>query len=165
EARRDVLEKTDDPSWVQQWKENQLAPRELGLQLHSMEVTSADQFESAFKEANQVRSSALFVVSSALAFSNQNRITDLAIKNRLPAIYTQEAFVESRGLMSYGPDQVERYRRVGAMIGKILKGTKPADIPVEQPMKFELVINLKTAKQIGLTIPQSMLYRADRVIK
>jgi putative ABC transport system substrate-binding protein len=164
-SRVAVLWNPYDPSSAQQWKESQLAARELGLQLHSMEVTSADQFESAFKEANQVRSSALFVVSSALAFSNQNRITDLAIKNRLPAIYTQEAFVESRGLMSYGPDQVERYRRVAAMIDKILKGTKPADIPVEQPMKFELVINLKTAKQIGLTIPQSMLYRADRVIK
>ena len=130
-----------------------------------MEVTSADQFESAFKKANQVRSSALFVVSSALAFSNQNRIADLAIKNRLPAIYTQEAFVESLGLISYGPDQVERYRRVAAMIDKILKGTKPADIPVEQPMKFELVINLKTAKEIGRTIPPEVLASADRVIK
>jgi len=163
-SRVAVLWNPHDPSSAQQWKESQLAARELGLQLHSMEVTSADQFESAFKEANQVRSSGLFVVSSALAFSNQNRIADLAIKNRLPAIYTQEAFVESRGLMSYGPDQVERYRRVAAMIDKILKGTKPADIPVEQPMRFEFVVNLKTAKQIGL-IPPNVLARADKVIK
>jgi putative tryptophan/tyrosine transport system substrate-binding protein len=164
-SRVAVLWNPHDPSSAQQWKESQLAARELGLQLHSMEVSSADQFESAFKKANQVRSSALFVVSSALAFSNQNRIVDLAIKNRLPAIYTRGDFVESRGLISYGPDQAERFRRVAAMVDKILKGTKPADIPVEQPTKFELVINLRTAKQIGLTIPPNVLARANRVIR
>jgi ABC-type uncharacterized transport system substrate-binding protein len=154
-----------DPSSAQQWKESQLAARELGLQLHSMEVSSANQFESAFKEATQVRSSALFVVSSALAFSNQKRIADLAIKNRLPAIYTRGDFIDSGGLMSYGPDQAERYRRVAVYVDRILKGTKPADLPVEQPTKFELVINLKTAKQIGLTIPPNVLARANKVIK
>ena len=164
-SRVAVLWNPHDPSSAQQWKESQLAARELGLQLHSMEVSSADQFESAFKEANQVRSSALFVVSSALAFSNQNRITDLAIKNRLPAIYTRGDFVDSGGLISYGPDQAERFRRVAAMVDKILKGTKPADIPVEQPTKFELIINLKAAKQISLTIRPDVLARADKVIR
>ena len=164
-SRVAVLWNPHDPSSAQQWKESQLAARELGLQLHSMEVSSADKFESAFKEANQVRSSALFVVSSALAFSNQNRIADLAIKNRLPAIYTRGDFVDSGGLISYGPDQAERLRRVAAMVDKILKGTKPADIPVEQPTKFELIINLKAAKQISLTIPPNVLARADKVIR
>jgi putative ABC transport system substrate-binding protein len=164
-SRVAVLWNPHDPSSAQQWKESQLAARELGLQLHSMGVSSADQFESAFKEANQVRSSALFVVSSALAFSNQNRIADLAIKNRLPAIYTRGDFADSGGLISYGSDQAERLRRVAAMVDKILKGTKPADIPVEQPTKFELIINLKAAKQIGLTIPPNVLARADKVIR
>ena len=164
-SRVAVLWNPHDPSSAQQWKESQLAARELGLQLHSMEVSSADQFESVFRKANQVRSSALFVVSSALAFSNQNRITDLAIKNRLPAIYTRGDFVDSGGLISYGPDQAERFRRVAVMVDKILKGTKPADIPVEQPTKFELIINLKAAKQISLTIPPNVLARADKVIK
>jgi putative tryptophan/tyrosine transport system substrate-binding protein len=164
-SRVAVLWNPHDPSSAQQWKESQLAARELGLQLHSMEVSSADQFESAFKKANQVHSSALFVISSALAFSNQNRIADLATKYRLPAIYTRGDFVDSGGLISYGSDQAERLRRAAAMVDKILKGTKPADIPVEQPTKFELVINLKAAKQIGLTIPPNMLVRADKVIK
>ncbi len=164
-SRVAVLWNPHDPSSAQQWKESQLPARELGLQLHSMEVSSADKFENAFKDANQARSSALFVIASALAASSQKRIADLATKYRLPAIYPQENFVTNGGLISYGPDQAERYRRVAAMVDKILKGTKPADIPVEQPTKFELVINLKAAKQIGLTIPQSVLYRADRVMK
>jgi putative tryptophan/tyrosine transport system substrate-binding protein len=164
-SRVAVLWNPHDPSSAQQWKESQVAARELGLQLHSMEVGSADQFESAFKKANQVRSSALFVIASALAFSNQNRIADLATKYRLPAIYARGDFVDSGGLISYGSDQAERFRRVAAMVDKILKGTKPADIPVEQPTKFELIINLKAAKQIGLTIPPNVLARADKVIK
>jgi putative ABC transport system substrate-binding protein len=105
------------------------------------------------------------VVASAVAFSNQNRIVDLAGKNRLPAIYPRGDFIDSGGLISYGPDQAERFRRVAAMVDKVLKGTKPADIPVEQPTKFELIINLKAAKQIGVTIPPNLLARADRVIR
>ena len=97
--------------------------------------------------------------------SNQKRIADLATKNRLPAIYPRGDFVDSGGLMSYGADQAEPYRRVASMVDKILKGAKPADLPVEQPTKFELMINLKTAKQIGLTIPPNVLVRADKVIK
>jgi putative ABC transport system substrate-binding protein len=153
------------PSSRQQWKESQLAARDLGLQLHSMEVSSADKYESAFKEAIKAGSTALAVAGGALASSNLKRIVDLATKNRLPAIYAQIDFVSGGGVMSYGADQVEPYRRVASMVDKILKGTKPADLPVEQPTKFELIINLKAAKQIGLTIPPNVLARADRVIR
>jgi putative tryptophan/tyrosine transport system substrate-binding protein len=149
----------------QAWKDSQLAARELGLQLHSMEVSSADKYEGAFKEATKARSTALAVTQHTLASSNQKRIADLAAKNRFPAMYYRGDFVESGGLMSYGADQDEPYRRAAVYVDKILKGTKPADIPVEQPKKFELVINLKAAKQIGLTIPPNVLARADRVIR
>jgi len=163
-SRVAVLWNPQDASSAQQWKESQAAARELGLQLHSMGVSSVGQFESAFKETTKARSDALAVVAHGLAISNQKRIAELATKNRLPAIYPQ-GILESGGLMSYGPDRQARFRRVGVMIDKILKGAKPTDLPVEQPTKFELVINLKTAKQIGLTIPPNVLARADRVIK
>ena len=135
------------------------------MQLHSVEVRSADQFDGAFREAAKARSAALAVTLSALIASNRKRIADLAMKNRLPAIYERREFVDSGGLMSYGADQAEPYRRVAVFVDKILKGAKPADLPVEQPTKFELVINLKTAKAIGLTIPPNVLARADRVIR
>jgi putative tryptophan/tyrosine transport system substrate-binding protein len=149
----------------QQWKESQLAAHELGLQLHSMEVSSADKYEGAFKEAIKARSPALAVTQSPLNNSNPKQIVDLAAKNRLPAIYPRPAFVESGGLMSYGAARTEPYTRVASMIDKILKGKKPADIPVEQPTKFELVINLKTAKTLDLTIPALVMMRAEKVIK
>jgi putative tryptophan/tyrosine transport system substrate-binding protein len=164
-SRVAVLWDPQNPGSAQQWKEIQLPARELGLQLHSIEVSSADKFEAAFKEATRARSTALALLASPFFYSNQKQLADLATKNRLPAIYPRGEFVASGGLMSYGADQAESIKRVAAMVDKILKGTKPADLPVEQPMKFELIINLKTAKQIGLTIPQSVLYRADRVIK
>ena len=148
-----------------QWTESQRAARDLGLELHSMEVNSADKYDDAFKEATKARSGALAVTQNALAVSHQKQIVDLATKNRLPAIYYRRDFVETGGLMSYGADRDESFRRAASMVDKILRGKKPADIPVEQPMKFELVINLRTAKQIGLTIPPNVLARADRVIK
>jgi len=164
-SRVALLWNPQDPGSRQEWKESQLPARELGLQLHSMEVSSADKYESAFKEAAKARSGALAVAQDALAGSNLKLIADLAIKNRLPAIYPRGEFVDDGGLMSYGPDPDETSRRVVAMVDKILKGAKPADLPVEQPTKFELAFNLKTAKQIGVIIPQSLLYRADKVIK
>jgi putative ABC transport system substrate-binding protein len=164
-SRVAALWNPQDTSSVQQWKESQLSARELGLQLHSMEVSSADKFDGAFKEATKAGSAALAVMGSPFFNSNQKQIVDLAAKNRLPAIYNQGEFVASGGLMSYGSDETEPYKRIASMVDKILKGTKPADIPVEQPTKFELVINLKAAKQIGLTIPQSVLFRADKVMK
>ena len=164
-SRVAVLWNPPDPASAQQWKESQLPARELGLQLHSMEVSSADKYESAFKEAIKARSAALAVTHHALAVFNRKQIADLAAKNRLPAIYAREDYVASGGLMSYGADVAESYRRVAVYVDKILKGTKPGDIPVEQPTKFEFVINLKAAKQIGLTIPPNVLARADKVIK
>ena len=148
-----------------QWTESQRAARDLGLELHSMEVNSADKYDDAFKEATKARSGALAVTQNALAVSHQKQIVDLATKNRLPAIYYRRDFVETGGLMSYGADRDESFRRAASMVDKILRGKKPADIPVEQPMKFELVINLRTAKQIGLTVPPTVLARADRVIR
>ncbi len=164
-SRVTVLWNPQNPGNAQQWKESQLPARELGLQLHSMEVSSADKYESAFKEAAKARSGALAVAQDALAGSNLKLIADLAIKNRLPAIYPRGEFVDDGGLMSYGPDPDETSRRVVAIVDKILKGTKPADIPVEQPTKLELVININTAKTLGLTIPPNVLARADKVIK
>ena len=154
-----------NPGNAQQWKESQLPARELGLQLHSMEVSSPDKYEGMFKEAIKARSAALAVVSSPLVSSNRKRIADLAEKHRLPAIYQRGDYVAGGGLMSYGPDRAEPYKRVASMADKILKGAKPADLPGEQPTRFEFVINLKTAKALNLTIPQSVLFRADRVIK
>ena len=154
-----------NPGNAQQWKESQLPARELGLQLHSMEVSSADKYEGAFKEAIKARSAALAVISSPLVSSNRKQIADRAEKHRLPAIYQRGDYVASGGLMSYGPDRAEPYKRAASMVDKILKGTKPTDIPVEQPTKFELVINLKAAKALGLTIPPVVLMRAEKVIK
>jgi ABC-type uncharacterized transport system substrate-binding protein len=154
-----------DPGSTRQWKESQMAARELNLQLYSMEVSSADKFEAAFQEAIKARSGALATTSSAFVNAHQRRIADLTTKNRLLAIYHEAAFVTDGGLMSYGANETEHYRRVAVFVDKILKGAKPADLPVEQPAKFEFVINLKTAKQIGLTIPPNVLARADKVIK
>jgi putative tryptophan/tyrosine transport system substrate-binding protein len=149
----------------QSWKESQLSARELGLQLYSMEVSRADKYEGAFREATEARCAALAVYQGPLASFNQKQIVELAAINRLPAIYQRRDFVESGGLMSYGADRVEPYRRAAWMVDKILKGAKPADLPVEQPTKFELVINLKTAKTLGLTIPPIVMMRAERVIR
>jgi putative ABC transport system substrate-binding protein len=147
------------------WKESQLPARELGLQLHSMEVNSVEQFEGAFKDAIKAHSAAVAVTPMVLASSNRKQIVELAAKTRLPAMYYRDSFVESGGLMSYGADLADHFMRAATYIDKILKGTKPADLPVEQPTKFEFIINLKAAKQIGLTIPPNVLARADRVIR
>jgi putative ABC transport system substrate-binding protein len=137
----------------------------LGLRLQSVGVKGPDDFESAFKAAKSGGADALIVISNPLSNTYRARIVDLAAKNRLPGIYSSTDFVEDGGLMSYGADILDNWRRAATYVDKILKGAKPADLPVEQPTKFELVVNLKTAKQIGLTIPPSVLYRADKVIK
>ena len=160
-----VLWNPQNPGNALQWKESQLQARALGLQLHSMEVSSADRYEGAFKEAIKARSAALAVTPDPLVTSNFKLITDMAVKYRLPAIADRKEFVDNGGLMSYGADHADQDRRVAWMIDKILKGAKPREIPVEQPTKFELVINLKTAKALGLTIPQVVMMRAERVIK
>ncbi len=147
------------------WKEIQLPARELGVQLHSLEVQSPNEFEKAFQEATRARAGALAIMPDPLFAGNLKRIAELAAKSRLPSIFHLSEFVESGGLVAYGPDRSDQFRRAATYVDKILKGTKPADLPVEQPMKFEFVINLKTAKQIGLTIPPEVLFRATKVIK
>ena len=142
-----------------------VAARALGLTLQSWEVRAAGDFNTVFAAMGKQRPDGLYVPFGTLMRDNRKRIAGLALKNRLPAVYTNREAVDAGGLMSYGADLADSYRRVAYYVDKILKGSKPADLPVEQPTKFELVINLKTAKQIGVTIPQSMLYRADRVIK
>jgi putative tryptophan/tyrosine transport system substrate-binding protein len=164
-SRLAVLWDPQNPGSAQQWKESQLPARELGLQLYSIKVSNADKFDSGFEEATKARSAALAVMASPFFYSNQKLLTALAIKNRLPVTYPREEFVTSGGLMSYGSDRSESFRRAALMVDKILKGAKPADLPVEQPTVFELTINLNAAKQIGLTIPPNVLARADRVIK
>jgi putative ABC transport system substrate-binding protein len=148
-----------------QWKESQQVASRLGLQLYSMDVSNADKYENGFKEAIKAGSAALAVTRHRLSVTYQKRIIELAAKHRLPAIYYREDFAENGGLMSYGADEVEPFKRAAAMIDKILKGTKPADIPVEQSTKFEFIVNLKTAKTLNLTIPPNVLARAARVIK
>jgi putative tryptophan/tyrosine transport system substrate-binding protein len=164
-SRVAVLWNPQDPGSIQQWKESQIAERDLSLQLHSVRITSAEQIKGAFEDAVKARSEAIAVMAASVASADLKLIPDLAAKHRLPAIFERSDFVASGGLMSYGPERADGYRRAAIMVDKILKGAKPADLPVEQPTKFEFVINLRTAKQIGLTIPPNVLARADRVIK
>ena len=154
------------PGNAQALRETELAAGAFGVQLqYHLEVRDAGDVELAFRAASKAHSDAILALTSAVLFSHRRQVADLAVKNRLPAVYGQPEYVEVGGLMSYGTSIADLFRRAATYVDKILKGAKPADLPVEQPTKFELVINLKTAKQIGLTIPPSMLARADRVIK
>jgi putative ABC transport system substrate-binding protein len=141
------------------------AAKALGLKLLSLPVRSLDDFESAFARAKRERAQALITSQSPLINTQQRQVLDFAAKNRLPAMYPSNDFVDAGGLMSYAANNADLFRRGADYVDKILKGVKPADIPVEQPTKFEFVINLKTAKQFGLTIPPNVLARADRVIR
>jgi putative ABC transport system substrate-binding protein len=147
------------------FREMEAVAKTLGLRLQSLEVTGSDDFERVFEAAKNAGAQALTSVPSPFLATHRALIFDFAAKNRLPAMYSTSDFVEAGGLMSYGPDLLDNWRRAATFVDKILKGAKPADLPVEQPTKFELIINLKAAKQIGVTIPQSVLYRADKVIK
>jgi len=146
-------------------RESRSAARALGAQLLVSEARSPDELDAAFAAMTRERAGALIVVSDAMFYGQRRRIVDLAATSRLPVIYSQKEFVDTGGLMSYGANLPDMYRRAAAHVDKILKGTKPGDIPVEQPTTFELVINLNTAKALGLTIPQSLLLRADQVIQ
>ncbi|HEY6364367.1 MAG TPA: ABC transporter substrate-binding protein [Candidatus Binatia bacterium] len=152
-------------AWRTSIKETEVAAQALGLPLQILQVISADELEGAFDAAKKQRAGALVQVQASSLMPHQPRIIELATKNRLPTMYYNRHSVELGGLMSYGQDNLHRNRRVASMVDKILKGRKPADIPVEQPMKFEFVVNLKTAQQLGLTIPPNVLARADKVIK
>ena len=146
-------------------KETEDAGQFLKIKLQLLEISAPDQLESMFATAKKDRANALVQIQAAFLAPYQQRIIDLAAKNRLPAMFNNQVNVEAGGLMSYGPDRTDMNRQIALMVDKILKGRKPADIPVEQPKKFEFAINLQTAKQIGLTIPPNVLARADRVIR
>jgi ABC-type uncharacterized transport system substrate-binding protein len=154
-----------DPQLRQSLKETQTAAQFLGVKVQALEVRAAADIESAFSAMREERADSLITMPPPSISVHQKRILELSEKNRLPAIHSSKGWVEAGGLMSYGPDTFDNDRRAAILVDKILKGAKPADLPVEQPTKFELVINLKTAKQIGLTIPPNVLARADRVIK
>jgi putative ABC transport system substrate-binding protein len=162
-----VLYSPASPGATREVKEDlPIAARALGLTIQHWEVRAADELERAFAAKKKERPDGLYVPSSGpVVRANGKRIADLAIKSRLPSVYYNREAVNAGGLMYYGADFADSYRRVAYFVDKILKGAKPADLPVEQPTKFELVINLKTAKQIGLTIPLEALARANRLIK
>jgi ABC-type uncharacterized transport system substrate-binding protein len=165
-ARVAVLYESANPQSVLEMKEVlPVAARALRLTLQPWEVRSADDFERVFAALSKQRPDGLYVSSGPLMRAHQKRVVGLTLKSRLPSMYYYREFVDAGGLMSYGADLADSYRRIATYVDKILKGAKPADLPVEQPTTFELVINLKTAKQIGLTIPQKVLARADKVIK
>ena len=148
------------------FNEYKAAARSLKLEFQSLEVRGPDpDVDGAFQAAAKERVNALIVVRNTTVDRHSKRIVDFVIKNRLPSVWEGSEFVEAGGLMSYTSDDPANYRRIATYVDRILKGAKPADLPVEQPTKFELVINLKTAKEIGLTVPQSVLYRADKVIR
>jgi putative ABC transport system substrate-binding protein len=164
-SRVAVLWDPQAPGSVPQWQESQLPARELGLQLYSMQVSRVDNYEAAFKAAVEARNTALWVTLNPLANSNQKKVADLAIKNGLPSICARSDFSENGCMIAYGPGYGIEGKDGARYVDKILKGAKPADIPVEQPMKFELVINLHTATKLGLTIPPSVLFQADKIIQ
>jgi putative tryptophan/tyrosine transport system substrate-binding protein len=166
-ARVAVLYDPAVPANVREVKEQlPVAARALGLTLQPWEVRAADGFERVFAALNKQRPGGLYVHGAGgLMRGNEKRIVGLALKSRLPSMYVNSPFVDAGGLMSYGADLAESYRRVAYYVDRILKGAKPADLPVQQPTKFEFVINLKTAKQIGLTIPPEVLARANKLIK
>jgi putative tryptophan/tyrosine transport system substrate-binding protein len=153
------------PGNAQALKEMEVAAGAFGVKLQYRDILDPKEIDAAFREASKARVGAVLVLASSVLLSQRTRITDLVIKNRVPAIYPNGEYVEDGGLMSYGPNIVYLFRRAATYVDKILKGAKPGDLPVEQPTKFELVINLKTAKQIGLTIPPEVLARSDKVIK
>src|SRR5215831_2669773 len=166
-ARVAVLYVPSNPASIPEVKEVLPAvARALGLTVRFWEVQAADDFERVFATLSKQRPDGLYVPGGGpLMFANEKQVADFALKSRLPSMFINRETIDAGGLMSYGADIADSYRRVAYYVDRILKGAKPADLPVERPTKFELVINLKTAKQIGLTIPQSVLYRADRVIK
>ncbi len=165
-ARVAVLYESDNPGSLRELKEVlPVAARELRLTVRPWETRDADGFEKVFAALNKERPDGLYVTQSPLMNANLKRTIDFGLRSRLPSVGSNTGYVDAGGLMSYDADLADSYRRVAYYVDRILKGAKPADLPVEQPTKFEFVINLKTAKQIGLTIPPNVLARADRVIR
>ena len=164
-SRVAVLGTSTNPGNPQAVKETELAATAFGVQHLYLDMRGPEDIEAVFRAATKGRADAVLVLQSPVATSHRTELANLAIKSRLPAIYNREDFVDDGGLMSYGTSYTELFRRAAIYVDKILKGAKPADLPVEQPKKFEFIINLKAAKQIGLTIPPNVLARADKVIK
>jgi putative tryptophan/tyrosine transport system substrate-binding protein len=164
-SRVAVLGTSTSPGNAQELREVELAVGALRVKLQYLDLLSSKDIETAFRAASKERADAVLMMSGAVGSSQRKEIAELAVKSRLPAIYEQAAYVEDGGLMSYGVSVTDLARRAATYVDKILKGAKPADLPVEQPIKFEFIINLKAAKQIELTIPPNVLARADKVIK
>ena len=164
-SRVAVLGNSTDPGHPQVLKETEVAAGAFGVKLQYLDVLSSKDIETAFRAASKGRAEAVLVLQSRVFNSHRTQVVDLAVKSRLPAIYPQTEYTEAGGLMHYGAKTADLFRRAATYVDKILKGRKPADLPVEQPQKFEFIINLKAAKQIGLTIPPNVLARADRVIR
>ena len=164
-ARLTVLGYSAEPGYAQVLKEIELAAGAFKVQFQYLDVLEPKDIETAFGSASKGRADAILVMNSPVFIAHRKKVADLAVKNRVPAIYYSTEFVEDGGLMSYGVSFPDLYRRAATYVDRILKGAKPADLPVEQPKKFELIINLKAAKEIGLTIPPNVLARADKVIK
>ncbi len=164
-SRVAVLANAAEPATAPASGEIRLAARRLGLQLQFLVFRGPEDFEALFRAAASERADALMVLTDPVTVSHRKRFVDLAAKHRQPVIYTDREWAQAGGLMSYGADVRDLYRRAATYVDKILKGAKSADLPVEQPTKFELVINLKTANALGLAIPQSVLVRADEVIR
>ncbi len=164
-SRVAVFGDSTTPGNAQSLKETELAAKAFKVQLQYLDILGPKDIEIAFREATKGRADAALVLGAPVLISQRKKIADLMVKNRLPATYNVAEYVEAGGLMSYGVSVVDLYRRAATYVDKILKGAKPSDLPVEQPTKFEFIINLKAAEQIGLTIPQTVLYRADKVIR
>jgi putative ABC transport system substrate-binding protein len=160
-----LYEPGSPPSVIEVKEVLPVAARALGLTIQPREVRDAGGFEKVFTALNKQRPDGLYVAGGALMFANQKRTVGFALKSRLPSVYSRKETVEAGGLMYYGADEADSYRRVAYFVDRILKGAKPGDLPVEQPTKFEFIINLKTAKQIGLTIAPNVLARADKIIR
>jgi putative tryptophan/tyrosine transport system substrate-binding protein len=164
-SRVAVFGSSTNPGNAQVLKEMELAAGAFGVKLLSLEIRGPKDIETAFREATKRHADAVLALGNSVLNSQRTQVIDLAVKNRLPAMYNQRLYVEDGGLMTYSVSLTDLDRRAATYVDKILKGAKPADLPVEQPTKFELIVNLKAAKQIGLNIPQSVLFRADRVIR
>lgn len=164
-SRVAVLWNPQDTISTLTWQQIQQPARELSLELHSLEVSKDNEFAAAFARAVEARDNALLGLPGPIFVVNERRIADFALKHRLPSMFHLPEFVQVGGLLSYGPDRADLFRRAATYVDKILKGAKPGDLPVEQASKFQLVINLQTAKALGLTVPQSILQRADEVIE
>ena len=164
-SRVAVLGMSTNPGNAQSLRETELAAGALGVQMQYLDVLGPKDIETAFRAASKARVNAVLVLPSPVLLLQRTQVVELVVKNRLPAIYSQREFLEAGGLMTYGTNFADLWRRAATYVDKILKGRTPADLPVEQPMKFEFIINLKAAKQIGLTIPPNVLVRADKVIR